>query len=116
MGGGSVKELTPEIVREMVRRAVLEALADAPVEPPATPPITPHPVPEAPPLSPHPAPHAYYAPWTGVAYQSHASQQILPILAAGLSEQPMPWTAPEACLLEKGQRCDDCGKCRSLGF
>ncbi|MFZ4628438.1 MAG: hypothetical protein ACOYNR_08935 [Blastocatellia bacterium] len=114
-----MKEWTPEAIRELVRQAVHEALAELPS--PSLPP-TPD-LPREAPLEPPPsrsAPPAYYAPWSGVAYLAHPSQQLLPTVAAGTSE-PL-WASPSGfpsggdCFLEKGQPCDDCGRCRSLGF
>ncbi|MGA1369331.1 MAG: hypothetical protein ACO394_12520 [Blastocatellia bacterium] len=114
-----MKEWTPEAIRELVRQAVHEALAESP-----SPSLPPSPDPpqevllEPPP--PRSAPSAYYAPWSGVAYLAHPSQQLLPTVAARATE--LLWASPSGspsggdCFLEKGQPCDDCGRCRSLGF
>lgn len=114
-----MKEWTPEAIRELVRQAVLEVLAESP-----SPSLPPGPdLPREAPFEPLPertAPPAYYAPWSGVAYLAHPSQQLLPTVAADPTE-PL-WASPSAssseagCFLEKGQPCDDCGRCRSLGF
>jgi len=114
-----MKEWTPEAIRELVRQAVLEVLAESPS--PSLPPGPDLPR-EAPPA--RTAPPAYYAPWSGVAYLAHPSQQLLPTVAADHTE-PL-WASPSSspsssssgagCFLEKGQPCDDCGRCRSLGF
>lgn len=115
-----MKEWTPEVIRELVRQAVFEALVESPLPPD---PDLPREVPLDPPPS-RTAPPAYYAPWSGVAYLAHPSQQLLPLVAAAPTE-PL-WASPSApssvssstgsCFLEKAQPCDDCGRCRSLGF
>ena len=116
-----MKEWTPEAIRELVRQAVLEVLAESPSPSlPSSPDLS-----REAPLEPPPArtaPPAYYAPWSGVAYLAHPSQQLLPTVAADHTE-PL-WASPSSsssssgagCFLEKGQPCDDCGRCRSLGF
>ena len=114
-----MKEWTPEAIRELVRQAVHEALAAS-----SSPSLPPSPdLPREALLEPPPsrsAPPVYYAPWSGVAYLAHPSQQLLPTVAAGATE-PL-WSSPSSspsggdCFLEKGRVCDDCGRCRSLGF
>lgn len=81
-------------IREMVRRAVLEALGEQP--------------------SPG-EPREYRAPWTGVAYDAHPSQKLFPG-AGGPSLEILQSHSRQECVLEKNRGCDDCGKCRSLGF
>ena len=67
------------------------------------------------------APAEYIAPWTGVSYEAHPSQQKLNIseassqLAAQLGNL-LEFTSAQNCTIEKGKPCDQCGMCRSLGF
>ena len=87
-------------IREAVRTALLESAA-VPTEPSA--------------------PSAYFAPWTGVSYEAHPSQQKFDIaeasnqIAAQLGNL-LEFTSAQNCTIEKGKPCDQCGMCRSLGF
>lgn len=87
-------------IREAVRTALLESAA-ASAEPPA--------------------PAAYFAPWTGVSYEAHPSQQKFDIaeasqqIAAQLGNL-LELTSAQGCTIETGKPCDQCGMCRSLGF
>ncbi|MDX2040051.1 MAG: hypothetical protein SF097_02330 [Acidobacteriota bacterium] len=87
-------------IREAVRTALLES-AVAPTE--------------------SSAPSAYFAPWTGVSYEAHPSQQKFDIaeasqqIAAQLGNL-LEFTSAQNCTIEKGKPCDQCGMCRSLGF
>lgn len=67
------------------------------------------------------APTEYFAPWTGVSYEAHPSQQKFDIaeasnqIAAQLGNL-LEFTSAQNCTIEKGKPCDQCGMCRSLGF
>ena len=66
-------------------------------------------------------PMEYFAPWTGVSYEAHPSQQKFDIaeasnqIAAQLGNL-LEFTSAQSCTIEKGKPCDQCGMCRSLGF
>lgn len=94
-------------LRNKIREAVRQALADSPIA--------------ASPDSGKAAPSEYFAPWTGVSYEAHPSQQKFNIAEASsqLAAQlgPLLEFAPgQNCTIEKGKPCDQCGMCRSLGF
>jgi len=107
-----------EAIRELVRQAVFEALGQ-PVAitglveaPTAEDPAAGRPAPPGEGALPRPgsgAPREYYSPWIGNAYEAHPTQRPLPGL--GL---PLP-IRQEPCPLDN-RPCDDCGKCRALGF
>ena len=67
------------------------------------------------------APSAYFAPWTGIGYEAHPSQQKFNIseasqqIAAQLGDL-LELTSSQNCTIETGKLCDQCGMCRSLGF
>ncbi|MGH9799050.1 MAG: hypothetical protein ACRD82_01665, partial [Blastocatellia bacterium] len=71
------------------------------------------------------SPTEYFAPWTGVSYEAHPSQQKFNIaeasspfgsqIAAQLGNL-LELTSAQNCTIEKGRLCDQCGMCRSLGF
>jgi hypothetical protein len=62
-------------------------------------------------------PAAYFAPWTGISYEAHPSQQKLNITeAASQIGNLLEFTSAQSCTIEKGKPCDQCGMCRSLGF
>ena len=64
-----------------------------------------------------PAPSVYFAPWTGVAYEAHPSQQKLNIAEASVTlGDLLEFVEAKACTIEKNKPCDQCGMCRSLGF
>lgn len=87
-----------EEIREMVREALREAIGGK----------------EAKPIESAGQPSEYRAPWTGTAYQSDPSQRIL--VESGSDGLPLFQIMPgQDCPLEK-RPCDDCGRCRSLGF
>ncbi|MBP6822100.1 MAG: hypothetical protein KA368_11190 [Acidobacteria bacterium] len=66
-------------------------------------------------------PTAYFAPWTGIIYEAHPSQQKFDIaeasnqIAAQLGNL-LEFASAQNCTIEKGKPCDQCGMCRSLGF
>ena len=71
------------------------------------------------------APAEYIAPWTGVSYEAHPSQQKLNIgeasslLGSQIADQLgslLELSSGQNCTIEKGKPCDQCGMCRSLGF
>lgn len=94
-------------LRTQIREAVRQALNDAGVA--------------ASPDSGKPSPKEYFAPWTGVSYEAHPSQQKLNIaeasqqIAAQLGNL-LEFTSAQGCTIEKNKPCDQCGMCRSLGF
>lgn len=62
-------------------------------------------------------PSAYYAPWTGAAYEAHPSQQQFSIGEAAELKQPLLELAEQQlCTIERNRVCDHCGVCKSLGF
>lgn len=71
-----------------------------------------------------PSPTEYFAPWTGISYEAHPSQQKLNIAEASslLANQTtqlgnlLEFTSAQGCTIEKNKPCDQCGMCRSLGF
>lgn len=90
-------------LRNKIRQAVRQALADAAVTSPLE--------------SAKTAPAEYIAPWTGVSYESHPSQQKFNITeAASQIVDLLELTSAQNCTIEKGKPCDQCGMCRSLGF
>ena len=59
----------------------------------------------------------YQAPWTGVAYDAHPSQQQFNIgEASELKQQLLEMVEQQLCTIEKNRACDHCGVCKSLGF
>jgi hypothetical protein len=59
----------------------------------------------------------YYAPWTGVEYESHPSRQQFNIKEATTSiNEMLEFVESKLCSIEKNKPCDQCGLCRSLGF
>jgi len=94
-----------EELKAMVREAVQQAMAGT-----ASPQL-------ASGESAKPAPPAYFAPWTGIAYESHPSQQKLNIAEASVTlGNLLEFVEAKACTIEKNKACDQCGMCRSLGF
>jgi hypothetical protein len=97
--------------RNHVREIVRQALTDLQIESPA----------EA-----SPSPSAYYAPWTGVEYESHPSRSQFDINEAsstvGIAGRTdaigdlIEFVESKLCTIEKNRSCDHCGMCRSLGF
>lgn len=92
-------------LRDKIRAAVRQALMESPAA--------------SSPDSPQPA--AYFAPWTGVSYEAHPSQQKLNITEAsipfgGQIGNLLEFASVQSCNIEKGKPCDQCGMCRSLGF
>jgi hypothetical protein len=84
-----------ESLRDLVRAAVRQALSET-----ATP--------ESP---------GYFAPWTGVEYETHPSRSQFHILeAATATDELVEFAAPASCSIEKNKSCDHCGMCKSLGF
>lgn len=62
-------------------------------------------------------PPAYYAPWTGTAYEAHPSRQQFNIgEAADSKQQLLELVEQQLCTIEKNRACDHCGLCKSLGF
>ncbi len=102
-----------EVIRELVRQAVLEALGQPPTMPgPVEPLVSVRP--DLPGEAPRPvtgsgAPREYYSPWIGNTYEAHPTQRPLPGLGTPLPIRQAP------CPLDN-RPCDDCGKCRALGF
>jgi len=94
-------------LRTQIREAVRQALNNAGVA--------------ASPDSGKSSPKEYFAPWTGVSYEAHPSQQKFDIaeasqqIAAQLGNL-LELTSAQGCTIEKGKPCDQCGMCRSLGF
>lgn len=59
----------------------------------------------------------YFAPWTGVAYEAHPSQQKFNIAEASVTlGDLLEFVEAKACTIERSKPCDQCGMCRSLGF
>jgi hypothetical protein len=86
------------VVREIVRQALSELNVDAASENPKS-------------------PSAYYAPWTGVEYESHPSRQQFDIKEATTSASDLlEFVESKLCSIEKNKPCDHCGMCRNLGF
>ena len=100
-----------EAIRQMVRRALIDAIGEAPAQVVASPPADGQESTKA------RSPHEYHSPWVGTAYESHPSQHLL--VESGRLDEPgltsLPVVAGQECPLEK-RPCDDCGRCRSLGF
>ena len=86
-------------IREAVRQALTDAAVTSPLE------------------SAKPAPAEYAAPWTGVSYQGHPSQQKFDISEAATQiVNLLEFTSAQGCTIEKNKPCDQCSMCRSLGF
>ena len=84
-----------DAIKELVRQALSESMP--------TPPVT------------YQAP--YQAPWTGVKYDAHPSQQQFSIgEASELKQQLLEMVEQQLCTIEKNRACDHCGVCKSLGF
>lgn len=97
-------------LRTMIRAAVRQALAEQ---------TSLNPAPNSEPAieSSKPAPAEYFAPWTGVAYDAHPSQQKFNISEATVTlGDLLEFVEAKACTIEKNKPCDQCGMCRSLGF
>lgn len=63
------------------------------------------------------SPSAYYAPWTGVEYETHPSRQQFDVQEATISAgELLEFVESKLCSIEKNKPCDHCGMCRSLGF
>jgi len=94
-------------LRNQIREAVRQALNDSGIA--------------ASPERSKTAPTEYFAPWTGVSYEAHPSQQKLNIseasnqIVAQLGNL-LEFASAQGCTIEKGKPCDQCGMCRSLGF
>ena len=83
-----------DAIKDLVRQALTESL-----QPPAATAVT------------------YRAPWTGVAYEAHPSQQQFNISEASeLKQQLLEMVEQQLCTIEKNRVCDHCGVCKSLGF
>lgn len=81
-----------DAIKELVRQALSESL------PPA-------------------ASVTFQAPWTGVQYEAHPSQQQFNIgEASELKQQLLEMVEQQLCTIEKNRACDHCGVCKSLGF
>ena len=94
-----------EELKAMVREAVQQAMAGSASPLPASS------------ESAQLAPSAYFAPWTGVTYEAHPSQQKLNIAEASVTlGDLLEFVEAKACTIEKNKPCDQCGMCRSLGF
>jgi len=92
------EDTTRNIVREIVRQALSELNVEALSEIPGP-------------------PSAYYAPWTGVEYESHPSRQQFDINEAAISPgELLEFVESKLCSIEKNRACDHCGLCRNLGF
>ena len=90
-------------LRTKIREAVRQALADGGVTSSLD--------------SAKPAPAEYIAPWTGISYEAHPSQQKFNIAeAASQIATLLEFASAQNCTIEKGKACDQCGMCRSLGF
>ncbi len=90
-------------LKTKIHEAVRQALADAAVTSPLE--------------SAKPAPGEYIAPWTGVSYQGHPSQQKFDISEAATQiGNLLEFTSAQGCTIEKNKPCDQCSMCRSLGF
>jgi hypothetical protein len=80
-----------DTVKDLVRQALTESMQSAPV--------------------------VYRAPWTGVAYEPHPSQQQFNIHEASeLKQHLLEMVEQQLCTIEKNRACDHCGVCKSLGF
>ena len=91
-------------VRDIVRQALTELHIEAPADVSSS-------------------PSAYYAPWTGVEYESHPSRRQFDINEASSSAgradaigELIEFVESKLCTIEKNRSCDHCGMCRSLGF
>lgn len=95
------REALKEMVREAVRQALSNSASALPLSNEST----------------QPAPSAYFAPWTGIAYEAHPSQQKFNIAEASVTlGDLLEFVEAKACTIEKNKPCDQCGMCRSLGF
>src|SRR5262245_49976112 len=95
------REALKEMVREAVRQALSNSAADLPLSNESA----------------QPSPSAYFAPWTGVAYEAHPSQQKFNIAEASVTlSDLLEFVEAKACTIEHNKPCDQCGMCRSLGF
>ena len=82
-----------DVIKELVRQALAES-----IQQPAT-------------------PAAYRAPWTGVSYDAHPSQQQFNVSEASeLKQHLLEMVEQQLCTIEKNRACDHCGVCKSLGF
>lgn len=91
-----------EELKEMVREAVRQAMSDSGALSDG---------------SAKTSPPEYFAPWTGVSYEAHPSQQKFNINeAANQISNLLEFASGQSCTIEKGKPCDQCGMCRSLGF
>ena len=62
-------------------------------------------------------PTTYRAPWTGVSYDAHPSQQLFNVSKASeLKQHLLEMVEQQLCTIEKNRACDHCGVCKSLGF
>lgn len=86
-------------IKQLVKAAVeqtLQAQASAPAQEPPT---------------------TYYAPWTGVAYESHPSHQQFNLgEASACQPEILELVEAQLCTIERNRTCDHCGVCKSLGF
>lgn len=86
------------LVREIVRQALTESNLAARAES-------------------YPFPSSYFAPWTGVEYETHPSREQFNISEAAVSASDLiEFLESKLCSIEKNKPCDHCGVCRSLGF
>ncbi len=91
-----------EEMKEMVREAVRQAMSDSGASSDG---------------SAKQSPPEFFAPWTGVSYEAHPSQQKFSINeAANQISNLLEFASGQSCTIEKGKPCDQCGMCRSLGF
>ncbi len=91
-------EAIRNLVRDIVRQALAESHLAASIESSKSPP-------------------AYFAPWTGVEYESHPSRQLFNINEATLNAGDLlEFVESNLCSIEKNKPCDHCGMCKSLGF
>lgn len=96
--------MNPDSLREMIRETVRQALLDSAALPATS-------------ESAKPAPAEYFAPWTGIAYDAHPSQQKFDVAEASVTlGELLEFVEAKACTIEKNKPCDQCGMCRSLGF
>jgi len=100
-----------EIIQAMEREALVEALGEMGITPgPAA--LTAHDAHQNN-FNRQSSPREYYSPWTGTEYESRPSQRQL--VEVGPTDPIWPPVLGQPCPLEP-QPCDDCGKCRALGF
>ena len=92
-----------DAIKDLVRQALTESLQ----QPSSTSALS----------APAATPVSYRAPWTGVAYEAHASQQQFNINEASeLKQHLLEMVEQQLCTIEKNRACDHCGVCKSLGF